>query len=684
MLPQGLHSNVKEILNMDLEQRSINVGKALIMDTVRNANSGHTGGPLSSIDFTYVLFKDFLKFDPQDTDWFDRDRFVLSIGHESALLYTMLTFIGWLGIEDLQSFRQLGSKTPGHPERGLTPGVEATTGPLGQGIGNAVGMAISECILQETFGKDIINHYTYVLHGDGDIQEPVSQGAIAIAGHYGLGKLIAYYDSNDAQISGKVSRSDSTDYAALYKSNNWHVIEVDGHDRSAIRDSIRLAQMEVNKPSVIIGKTIMAHGCANMEGDYKTHGAPLPPEEIAATKEKLGLDPHEFFYLPEDVLDYFREGFDFARQEVAAWNQSLNNALNDFGFRDKWKIAMSGEIPSDMIWPSYDAGEMIATRKVWGSVIEPLAEVHPTFVGGSADLEPSNVTTGFAKKVKDFNSTNKSGRNFAYGVREFPMGAINNGIAQHGGLKVFGATFFVFSDYERPAIRLRAIQKLPVISEYTHDSIYVGEDGPTHQPVEHIMACRAIPNLLVLRPADANEAVIASKIAFEQSELPSLVLLTRQGLPVLDRTIYPSAEEFRKGAYIMSDYDSKNPEISIFASGSEVSLALDVKEALKDQFSIRVVNFGCWELFDMQSQDYRSNIIHDSSFKVSIEAGITQGWEKYTGNSILNVLNIGINTFGESAPGKDVAKHFELTCESVINTILNKLEKVSNYSKQIT
>jgi len=666
---------------MDLEQRSINVGKALVMDTVRNANSGHTGGPLSSFDFTYVLFKDFLKFDPEDTQWFNRDRFVMSIGHESALYYTMLTYIGWLGIDDLKSFRQFGSKTPGHPERGLTPGVEATTGPLGQGIGNAVGMAISESILQSNFGEDIINHYTYVLHGDGDIQEPVAQGAIAIAGHYGLGKLIAYYDSNDAQISGKVSRSDSTDYAAFYKSNNWHVIEVDGHDRSAIRDAIRLAQMEHSKPSVIIGKTTMAHGCANMEGDHETHGAPLPPDEIAATKQKMGLNPEDFFYLPEDVLNHFREGFDFAKTEVQAWNKSLEVALENSDFRNKWETAMSSGLPSNVDWPKYKYGESIATRKVWGGVIEPLADAHPTLVGGSADLEPSNVTAGFAKKVRDFNRDNKSGRNFAYGVREFPMGAVNNGIAQHGGLKVFGATFFVFSDYERPALRMRALQNLPVISEYTHDSIYVGEDGPTHQPIEHIMACRAIPNLLVLRPADANEAVVASKIAFEQSKLPSLILLTRQGLPVLDRSIYPSEEEFRKGAYVISDYDEGNPDISIFASGSEVSLALDVKEALKDQFNIRVVNFGCWELFDMQSEEYRSNIIHDSSFKVSIEAGITQGWEKYTGNSTTKSLNIGINTFGESAPGKDVAEHFGLTPEAVSKSILNKLEKVSNYSK---
>ena len=331
-----------------------------------------------------------------------------------------------------------------------------------------------------------------------------------------------------------------------------------------------------------------------------------------------------------------------------------------------------GKMP-DIDWPKFDFGDVIATRKVWGSVIEAMAPKIKTLVGGSADLEPSNVTAGFAAMVKDFDKGNHQGRNFAYGVREFPMGAINNGIAQHGGLKIFGATFFVFSDYERPAIRMRALQKLPVISEYTHDSIFVGEDGPTHQPIEHLMASRTIPNLLVLRPCDANEAVVASRVAFEQSEFPSLVLLTRQGLPVLDRSKYPSEEEFRKGAYIISDYEQGEPDISIFASGSEVSLALDVKDALKSQFNIRVVNFGCWELFDIQSADYKNNIIHDESFKVSIEAGITQGWEKYTGN--YNALNIGINRFGESAPGKDVANFFGLNAETIKEKIIKAFNR---------
>ena len=656
----------KTEIKLDIEQKSINQAKALIMDMVRGANSGHTGGPFSSLDFTYVLYKDFLKFDPDSPDWFNRDRFVLSAGHESALLYAILNFIGWLSTDDLKKFRQLGSKTPGHPERGHTPGVESTTGPLGQGFANAVGMAVAESVLRNQLSSDIIDHFTYFLHSDGDIQEPVAMGAAAIAGHWGLGKLIGYYDANKAQISGKVDRSDSVDYVKFYEASNWHVQEVDGQNREEIRNAIRLAQMEIEKPSIIIGHNVIAPGCATMEGDHNTHGAPLSPEEIAKTKEKLGLDSDKFYSVSDDVLEDFRESFDYARDEVKAWDLSLSKKMEDETFKQNWKICVDGEIPN-IDWPSFEPGAVIATRKVWGAVIEAMAPKIKTLVGGSADLEPSNVTAGFANMVKDFSKGNHSGRNFAYGVREFPMGAINNGISQHGGLKVFGATFFVFSDYERPAVRMRALQKLPVISEYTHDSIFVGEDGPTHQPIEHLMASRAIPNLLVLRPCDANEAVVASRLAFEQTELPSLVLLTRQGLPVLDRGVYPSAEEFRKGAYIISDYNQNHPDISIFASGSEVSLALDVKESLKDRFNIRVVNFGSWELFDMQPEDYKNNIIHDSSFKVSIEAGVTQGWQKYTGN---NALNIGIDRFGESAPGKEVADFFGLNVNSIKQKII--------------
>jgi len=654
---------------VDIDQFAINTAKGLIMDTVRNADSGHTGGAFSSLDYTYTLFKEFLKFDPDDPEWQDRDRFVLSAGHESALMYTMLTFIGWLNIDDLKKFRQMGSRTPGHPERGLVPGVEATTGPLGQGVGNAVGMAVAECILRNYFGEDVMNHYTYCLHGDGDIQEPVTQGAIAIAGHWRLGKLINYYDANGAQISGKVSRSDSTDYVKLYQANGWHIQEIDGHDRGSIRDAIRKAQMEIEKPSVIIGHTIMAQGCATMEDDHNTHGAPLPPEEIENTKEKLGLNSDEYFQLSDDVIEDFRLGYDFARKERGAWDSALENRMYETDFNKSWNLAFSGGLP-DIDLPRYESDQKVATRKVWGPFIEKLAENHPTLVGGSADLEPSNVTAGFAKMVEDFNHDNHRGRNFAFGVREFPMGTINNGIALHGGMKVFGATFFVFSDYERPALRMRALQGLPVVSEYTHDSIFVGEDGPTHQPIEQLMACRAIPNLLVFRPADANETIVASTLAFEQTARPSLVLLTRQGLPVFDRRQYPSAEQFRKGGYIMVDCEG-DPDVVIIATGSEVWVALDAKEILKD-ISVRVVNLGCWELFDEQPEDYCHKVLGpQSALRVSIEAGITTGWEHYTG---LNGLNIGIDTFGTSAPGNEVADHFGLIPEKIADRISNHLK----------
>tara|TARA_B100001094_G_scaffold249033_1_gene246235 strand:+ start:1976 stop:3967 length:1992 start_codon:yes stop_codon:yes gene_type:complete len=657
----------------DIDQISINVAKGLIMDTVRNANSGHTGGPLSSLDFTYILYKEFLKFDPDNPKWENRDRFVMSIGHESALLYAMLCYVGWLDVEDLKLFRQMSSKTPGHPERGLTPGVEATTGPLGQGVGNAVGMAVAEAILSEKMGADIMNHYTYVLHGDGDIQEPVAQGSIAIAGHWGLNKLIAFYDSNNAQISGTVDRSDSTDYAKMYESHGWHVQVIDGHDHDQIRSAIRIAQMEIEKPSVIIGNTIMAKGCDNMEGDHNTHGSPLPPDEIYNTKKKLGLDPDEFFMLPDDVLDEFRSSYNYARSEVLAWKNTLDNKCEDETFKKLWNQSINLDLPDNVDWPVYQAGESVATRKVWGAVVEELADKNALLVGGSADLEPSNVTAGFARLVSDFNKNNKAGMNFAYGVREFPMGTINNGIALHGGLIPFGATFFVFADYERPAARMRALQNLPVIAEYTHDSIYVGEDGPTHQPIEHLMSYRAIPNLLILRPADANEAVLAAKIAFEQKKHPSFVLLTRQGLPVLDRKKYASYENVYKGGYTISDCNEK-ADIVIFATGSEVWIALEVKDKLPEDYNVKVINMFSWELFEKQDDSYKNTVLSysENALLVSIEAGITDGWQKYTGRF---GLNIGINTFGESAPGKEVAEHFGITTDNVYNKILERIDK---------
>ena len=651
-----------------IEQQSLNTIHALIMDTVRNADSGHTGGPLSSLDFTYILFKEFLSFDPDDPNWKNRDRFVLSAGHESALLYSMLTLIGWITVDDLKKFRQLNSITPGHPEFGLTPGVESTTGPLGQGVGNAVGMAVAESILRSRLGSDVIDHYTYVLHGDGDIQEPVSQGAIALAGHWGLHKLIAYYDSNEIQISGKVSRSDSTNYRELYLSHGWQVIDIDGHNLDDIRVAIRQAQMEIEKPTVIIGKTIMAKNTFSMEGSASTHGSPLPAEEIQSTKEKLGLDPQQKFGLPEAILDDFRQSFKYYRQDVSAWKAAVERKNQNVEFKKSWQLAFDSNVSPDI--EPYQVGDKVATRKAWGRFLESYQMQQPFIVGGSADLEPSNATAGFAKAVGDYSKENTLGRNFAYGVREFPMGTINNGIALHGGMKVFGATFFVFSDYERPALRVRALMEIPVVSIYTHDSIFVGEDGPTHQPVEHLMACRTIPNLIVARPCDANETIAVCKIAFSQSESPYAIILSRQSLEVQNKSPEYYDDHVSLGAYIHDDCDGES-QVIIFASGSEMELAYSVKKLIKNT-NIRIVNFVSWELFDKQESSYQSTVLgNNNNIKVSIEAGITDGWQKYTG---LNGLNFGINSFGTSAPGPDAAEYFKLSAEYIADSIVNKIK----------
>ena len=655
----------------DIDQVSINYAKSLIMDTVRNANSGHTGGPLSSLDFTYILFKEFLKFDPENPNWINRDRFVLSVGHESALIYVMLYYIGWLELEDLKSFRQLGSKTPGHPERTLTPGIEATTGPLGQGVGNAVGMAVAENILSEKFSSEVVNHYTYVLHGDGDIQEPVAQGSIACAGHWGLGKLIAFYDSNDAQISGKVSRSDSTDYKKMYESHGWHVQVINGHDHDEIRKAIRIAQMEIDKPSVIIGETIMAYGTANVEGDHNTHGAPLSHEEIKLTKKKLGLDPEKLFQISDEVLEDFRASYEYAKQEVESWNEILNKKCLDEEFKESWDNSINLLIPKSVDWPVYNYGDNIATRKVWGAVIEEMAAKETLLVGGSADLEPSNVTAGFAKMVGDFTKDNHNGMNFPYGVREFPMGVINNGIAQHGGLFVFGATFFVFADYERPAIRLRALQGLPAVSEFTHDSIYVGEDGPTHQPIEQLSGLRSIPNLNVFRPADTTETYECWELALKNLNSPSILALTRQKLNPI-RKEFLKENKCSMGAYEISR-TNQDIKVAILASGSEVNLAQEVSHKLAtENIYSKVVSVPCQDLFKQQSDSYKDKILNETEFLITIEAGSTSCWQEYIVNK---GINFGIDDFGKSAPYKKIYNYFGLTVENIAKKTKEMINK---------
>ena len=655
------------------KQFALAVTKGLVMDMVRKANSGHSGGPMSSADFAHILFTEYLNFNPDDPEWFNRDRFVLSAGHESALLYAMLIQIGWLDMKDIQSFRQLHSRTPGHPEVEI-PGVEATTGPLGQGFGMAVGMATAESILRGQFTElvdnadALVGHYTYVLASDGDFQEPITLGAGSMAGHWGLSRLIVYYDSNNAQISGKVDRSDSTNYALVFEGFGWHVQEIDGHNHDQIREAIEKAQV-VDRPSLIIGTTLMAQGSATMEGDHETHGAPLPQEEIDATKEKLGL-PEEKFYLPKVVVDYFQSRFAELRELVSKWEKASKAAKENADFEALWEIAINGTLP-EISYPEFEPGSSLATRKAFGATLDKFAEQVPSIIGGSADLEPSNYTGNFAKRYGDFSRKNRTGRNLAFGVREFPMAAALNGMALHGGVIPFGGTFLVFADYERPALRLAAIQQCGVIHEFTHDSFYVGEDGPTHQPIEHAMALRTIPNFNVFRPADAKETSACFRLAMDQKETPNALLLTRQGVQVLELEMDSIVDGVSKGAYSVMDCD--NPELVFLATGSEVSLAIDVAKSMNDK-RIRIVSMPCWEIFEKQSDEYKTSLIPDrGAMKISMEAGIIDGWEKYIGP---NGLSIGINHFGASAPGKNLAEEFGFTAEQVEVKIRDHLKEL--------
>ena len=643
-------------------QFALAVTKGLIMDMVRKANSGHSGGPMSSADFAQILFTEYLQFDPDDPNWFNRDRFVLSAGHESALMYALLYQIGWLNKEDIENFRQLKSRTPGHPEVEI-PGVEATTGPLGQGFAMAVGMAVAESMLREKLTQlsddisDVFGHYTYVLAGDGDFQEPIVLGAGSMAGHWGLSRLIVYYDANNAQISGKVGRSDSTNYAQVFEGFGWHVQEIDGHNHDKIREAIEKAQV-VDRPSLIIGTTIMAKGAANVEGDHETHGAPLDYDEISATKDKLGL-PQDSFYSNETVSNHFRKRFLSLSEQAKEWKSKINKALKNDDFKKFWDSIFDKDF-SDLKFPYFESNASIATRKAFGMTLDIFANQIPNLIGGSADLEPSNYTGNFAKKHQDFSKENRKGRNLAFGVREFPMAAAMNGIALHGGLIPFGGTFLVFADYERPALRLAAIQKCRVLHEFTHDSFWVGEDGPTHQPVEQAMSLRSIPDFNVFRPADAKETAACFKLALECYETPSALLLSRQGVPVLDLEMGEIIKGVSKGAYTVKD--EPNPELIFLATGSETSLALEVAKKMHDK-RIKVVSMPCWEIFEHQSQDYKNTLIPQrGALKVSFEAGVTLGWERYIG---INGLSIGIDHFGASAPGKDLAKEFGFTVDAI-------------------
>jgi len=618
---------------------------------------------MSSMDFAYLLYTEFLKFDPKDSQWVGRDRFILSAGHESMLIYSLLHGIGWLETDDLKKFRQLHSKTPGHPENTETKGVECTTGPLGQGAGMSVGFAIGAKHLAASLDSGLFSYKTWVLLGDGCMQEDVTLGAASLAGHLKLNNLIWYYDRNAIQISGSIKRATSDREDQIFAGLGWKVIEVSGHDHTELRKAMTAAREESQKPVLIIGNSTMAKGAATLEGSHKTHGEPLPKDEITASKKAWGL-PESEFYWPEDVANHFKRNFAKLESKVKDWKDRLNKLSSDSSFKSKYQGYFSTLQVDGLPKINWDLTKPIATRNAFGRIIDEWAMSIPNLIGGSADLEPSNMTGAFAKRVGDFQADTPNGRNIAFGVREFPMSAITNGLALHGGFIPFDATFLAFADYSRPALRLGAIQKVRVIHEFTHDSFYLGEDGPTHQPIEHVMSLRAIPDLLVMRPADPTETEFLMKESLRRSSTPVCICLTRQAVPYLTGNVAESV----KGAWVVKA--ATNPDMIIFATGSEVGLALSSAKQLENDGiakNVKVVSVPCWELFFEQSATYKNEILSwDCKRRISIEAGTTLGWERFVSHT---GLMIGIDHFGASAPASDLEKQFGFTPELVIKKI---------------
>jgi transketolase len=652
--------------SMDLKLVA-NTIRGLAMDSVQAANSGHPGMPMGMADVGTVLWLHYLKHNPQNPQWVDRDRFILSAGHGSMLIYSLLHLSGYdLPIEELKNFRQWGSKTPGHPEFGHTAGVETTTGPLGQGCTNAVGMAIAESMLAARFNTEahkIVDHYTYVIASEGEFEEGVSHEAFSLAGNHGLGKLIVFYDQNFISIEGDTTITYTDDVRKRMEAYDWHVQEIDGHNHAEITAAIDAAQSETAKPSVIICNTRIGFGSPNKEGTGDVHGAPLGEDEVLLTKRNLGISEEKFF-IPQEARDLFAVRLEDLKKIEAEWNETYSvwTAANP-DLSSDWKAVLGREIP-DLTGklPEFEAGATIATRSASGQVIQALAKEIPGFVGGSADLAPSNNTY-----MKEFASIGKNafgGRNFHFGVRELGMAAIMNGIQLHGGFRVFGGTFLVFADYMRPAARLAALMGLPVIYVFTHDSFCVGEDGPTHQPIETCASLRMIHNMTVIRPADATEVVEAWKAALNNTTGPTALLLTRQNLSIFDRKVLPPAKLLNKGAYTLWQSGKDDPELLMIATGSEVEMTLAAAEKLgKEGRNVRVISMPSWELFDKQDESYRQSVIPDAcTRRMAVEAGTGFGWERYVGRCGVLVTK---DDFGASAPFKVLQEKFGFTAENI-------------------
>lgn len=647
-----------------------NAIRALTMDAVQKANIGHPGMPMGTADIATVLFTKIMKFDPKAPNWPDRDRFVLSAGHGSMLLYSALHLLGYedMSMEDIKDFRQLGAKTAGHPEYGHASGIETTTGPLGQGIANAVGMAMAEAKLAADYGADLVDHYTYAIAGDGCLMEGISQEAIALAGHLKLNKLIVIWDDNDITIDGAVSLSDSTDQHARFRASGWNTLSVDGHDQDAI-EKVLLEAQKSDKPTLIAAKTVIGFGAPTKAGTSAAHGAPLGEEEIAGAREALGWT-HAPFVLPDDVVDAWRLAGLRSTKHRTAWEERL--AAKDSDFKAEFDRRENGSLPTSFkkAMTAFkreiaDEKPKWATRVASQKALNVINGVLPEMFGGSADLTGSNNTKSGDQKA--FTADDRSGSYVYYGIREHGMAAAMNGIALHGGLAPYGGTFMVFTDYCRPAIRLSALMGIRSIYVMTHDSIGLGEDGPTHQPVEHLAALRAIPNLNVFRPADAMETVECWELSLKSKKTPSILALTRQGVPAFREAT--DKNRCAKGAYTISG--DNDAEIVLFASGSEVSVAMDAaKELEKGKHSVRVVSVPCMELFEAQSADYRKEIIGDAKAYVAVEAGIEMGWQKYLG---VNGKFVGMSTFGASAPGNQLFEHFGITAKVVVEAAKSQL-----------
>jgi transketolase len=674
------NKNKKEKKSID--ELSINTIRTLSMDAVQKANSGHPGTPMALAPAIYVLFTKHLKHNPKNPKWFNRDRFVLSNGHASMLLYSILHLTGYgVSLEDLKNFRQWDSITPGHPENDRTPGVETTTGPLGQGFMNGVGMAIAERHLASLFnvkGNKIVDHYTYVFCSDGDLMEGASHEAASIAGHFGLGKLIYLYDDNHISIEGVTELTYSDNVKKRFEGYNWHVQNIGekANDIKVLSEAIDNAKKEKNKPSMIIVRSHIAYGAPNMHDTAESHGSPLGEEEVKLTKRFYGWPEDKTFYVPDEVTKHMSKIVEKGKKNEEEWNEKYKNYKKENPeLAKQFETTLKLELPKnwDEKLPVFQASDKpIATRSAGGKVLNSIAEHLPWLIGGSGDLSPSTKTllsnSDYYEKGKYEN------RNFTYGIREHAMCGISNGMYLHGGVRPFAATFFVFTDYARPSIRLASIMELPIIYVMTHDSIGLGEDGPTHQPVEHLASLRAMPHICIIRPADANETAFAWKAAITRTTGPTMLVLSRQNLPIFDRNKYSSAEGVLKGAYILSKEKSGTPDVILISTGSEVHLTLEAQEKLKEKnIDARVVSMPSWELFKEQSEEYKEEVLPSQlKARLAVEAASPFGWSEWVGDS---GDVIGIDKFGASAPYKEIYKHYGFTVENIVNKSEKLLSK---------